>query len=115
MNTTCYLSGPMTDIPEFNVPAFAHAARVLRERDFTVINPAEAFGGDTTRAWSCYIRHDIAALLRVDEVRVLPGWEMSRGARLEVCVAQALGMPVLAWDTGEPITACVTTGVEVTP
>lgn len=36
--------------------------------------------------------------MRVDGIAVLPGWECSRGARLEVDVAHALRLPVLPVD-----------------
>lgn len=89
-----YISGPMTGLPEFNFPAFNEAARFLRGVGHTVINPAENFGGDTTLSWTDYIRKDIADILTVEGVAVLPGWEESRGARLEVSIARALGLPV---------------------
>lgn len=107
-----YLSGPMTGIADHNVPAFNRAAALLRARGHHVINPAEMAGGDLSLPWSAYIRADIGCLLRVEAVRVLPGWERSRGARLEVLVAQSIGIPVLTLD-GDPIGAVVGTTVVI--
>lgn len=97
-----YLAGPMSGIPGFNFPAFHAAADRLRGRGYEVVNPAENDGGDTSRSWSYYMRQDIGHLLTVDAVAVLPGWQQSRGASLEVTVARALELPVLDADTMEP-------------
>lgn len=90
-----YLAGPMTGIEDFNFPAFSAAAAELRALGHEVINPAENDDGDTTREWAYYMRKDLAHVLSVDAVAVLPGWQGSRGARLEVHVARALGLPIL--------------------
>lgn len=93
-----YLSGPMTGIPEFNYPAFNEAAKWLREQGHLVFNPAETFNGDTTKAWSYYMRVDIEAIMESTEIRVLPGWESSAGAMLEVLIALAIGLPIRRLD-----------------
>lgn len=87
-----YLSGPMTGLPEGNRPAFMDAAQRLRSRGFTVINPAEY--GSAEDDWYAAMRRDIRMLMDADAVVTLPGWERSRGARLEVYVASQLKMPV---------------------
>lgn len=90
-----YLSGPMTGLPDFNRPAFHAAAATLRAQGHVVINPAEVdLGPDAT--WADYMRIHLAEIARrVTQVFVLPGWESSRGAQLEVHVARALGLPVV--------------------
>ena len=90
-----YLSGPMTGLPDFNRPAFHAAAAALRAQGHVVINPAEVdLGPDAT--WVDYMRVHLAEIARrVTRVFVLPGWESSRGAQLEVHVARSLGLPVV--------------------
>jgi len=90
-----YLSGPMTGLPDFNRPAFHAAAAALRAQGYVVINPAEVdLGPDAT--WADYMRVHLAEIARrVTQVFVLPGWESSRGAQLEVHVARSLGLPVV--------------------
>ena len=58
-------------------------------------DPAEVdLGPDAT--WVDYMRVHLAEIARrVTQVFVLPGWESSRGAQLEVHVARALGLPVV--------------------
>lgn len=90
-----YLSGPMSGLPDYNRPAFDKAARMLRQEGKTVFNPAEV--GERSvimpRAW--YMRRDIEALLKSDELVVLQGWEKSAGARLEIEIAKELELPII--------------------
>ncbi len=88
-----YLSGPMSLVEDFNYPAFHAAAVQLRAEGYEVINPAELLD-DPGLNWGDFMRRDLRLLLACDEVRVLPGWERSKGASLEVYVAQELGVPV---------------------
>jgi hypothetical protein len=94
--TVLYLSGPMTGKPEFNFPAFHAAASDLRARGFTVINPAELDAADAApMEWEQYLRRDIRHLMDADRIALLPGWEYSRGAKLELHIATALGMSAM--------------------
>ncbi|GMA57230.1 uncharacterized protein DUF4406 [Alicyclobacillus sacchari] len=92
-----YLSGPMTGLPDLNRPAFFEAATKLRKYGHEVMNPAELCGVD--EAWTSAMRKDIRLLMDADCVVTLPGWEHSRGARLEVYVASQLEMPVYSIST----------------
>lgn len=91
---TVYIAGPMTGLPEFNHPEFNRVAEVLRGRGLEVINPAEFFGGDTTREHREYMREAVASLLEAEALAFLPGHENSRGATLELQIAYALGLEV---------------------
>lgn len=89
-----YIAGPMTGLPEHNLPAFAEAEQQLLAAGYKVINPG--FRGDDIPGWvwADYLRADLALLLACDGVALLPGWESSRGARLEAHVAEQLDMAV---------------------
>jgi hypothetical protein len=89
-----YVAGPMTDILDLNFPAFNSAAAALRAAGWEVLNPAE-INPDHTMAWADCMRRDLAALVTCDAIQLLPGWENSRGARLEWIVADKLGLEVL--------------------
>lgn len=90
-----YLSGPMTNMPELNFPAFNAAAARLRAEGHEVVNPAEMDAADTEpKEWHEYLRRDIAELVKCDTIALLPGWAKSKGARLELHIAAELGMEV---------------------
>jgi hypothetical protein len=91
---TIYVSGPMTGCKDLNFPAFHAAARLLRDMGHTVINPAE-INPDTTMPWEQCMRADIKALCDCDAIYLLPGWERSKGAHLELHIAHRIGMEVM--------------------
>jgi hypothetical protein len=89
--TRAYISGAMTGRPNLNFPAFHAAAARLRAQGYDVVNPAE-LNPDPNATWEQCMRVDLAALVTCDEIHMLPQWQDSRGAKLELHVATALGM-----------------------
>ena len=90
-----YLAGPMSGYPEHNYPAFREAARQLRNTGHKIVSPHEENPcTDRERPVVWYYRKDLQTLLRCDAIALLPGWEASHGAQLELYVAQALGFKV---------------------
>jgi hypothetical protein len=89
-----YVSGPMSGIAEFNHPEFNRVARALRERGYSVINPAE-INTDTTKSWHECIRADLKALCDCDAICLIDGWENSQGAHLELHMAHRIGLRVV--------------------
>lgn len=95
-----YISGPMTGIPEYNYPAFDKAETVLSEHGYDPVNPAAISRilereyetrGETPDRFD-YLRADIAELIKCDGIYMLPGWQDSKGARIEHMVALACGI-----------------------
>jgi hypothetical protein len=91
-----YISGPMSNLPGFNYPAFNRAAASLRSRGIRVENPAEN-DPPTCGTWEGWMKIAILQLLRCTSIVMLPGWENSRGARLEHELAVDLGMNITFW------------------
>lgn len=87
------LSGPMSGLPGLSFPTFHSMTASLRAVGHTVTNPAEINPEGGT--WTDCMRGDIAALMDCDTVATLPGWEHSKGARLEVLIAECLGRTVM--------------------
>lgn len=92
-----YLSGPMTGYMDLNFPAFHAAAARLRERGHDVVNPAEV-NPDAAMPWEQCMREDIKALCDCEAIVLLPGWEGSKGAHLELHIAHRLGLRVHTWE-----------------
>ena len=86
-----YISGPMTGLPDFNRPAFNAKAAELRALGHEVVNPAELpeIPGGT---WADYMKVDIKLMLDCEAIWMLPGWVNSKGACLEVHIADDLDL-----------------------
>lgn len=114
-----YIAGPMTGLPQFNFPAFDALGSRLRSRGFDVVSPAELDdpedraaalaspdghmhdGHHMNKTWGDFLARDVKLLADggIEAVIVLPGWERSRGARLETFVANRMcGLPVYTYD-----------------
>lgn len=102
----------MRGYPSFNFPAFDAAAKDLISRGWRVINPAQmdrdiGFEPDahpsaiTQEFLEGCVKRDCNALLRVDALFLLPGWEMSTGATAEKALAHWRRIPVYLYATGE--------------
>lgn len=85
-----YLSGPMTGLPDMNYPAFNAAEARLTALGYDVINPARP--GDSAWGWTEFMRRALVDLSQADGIHVLPGWRNSKGASVEVFIADALGL-----------------------
>lgn len=106
MTTKLYVAGPMSGYEGLNFPAFERAAAALRAAGYDVVSPHEvalACGCSGVLAaceagehgWADFLRADLIALLgHADGLAVLPGWEASKGANLEVDVADRLDIEV---------------------
>lgn len=88
-----YVSGPMTGLPELNFPAFNAAAFRLRALGLDVVNPAD-INPDNTMSWNACMRADIKALCDCTTLALLPGWQQSSGAHIELNLAHRLGMQI---------------------
>ncbi len=89
------------------------AKKKLESQGIEVLSPAENFNGaviDSLR--HLYMQRDIGQVLRADIVVVLPGWNKSTGAMLEVANAREFGKPVLNLDDLSEITERVVLSVE---
>lgn len=109
-----YIAGPMTGREQWNFPAFFEAEAQLLALGYDVVNPAHNDGATLEAAlasagsaekpnhtWGWYMRRDLPHVMGCDAICLLEGWRESRGALLEVHVAEALGMPVFVLRGGK--------------
>ena len=81
----------MTAFPDLDVPD--NMAARSRAAGHQVINPAEL--DLTSSECAACLRLDIIHLISCDGLATLPGWQRSKGTRLEVRIALVLGMTVV--------------------
>ena len=121
-----YLCGPMSHLPQFNIPAFDAAAKHLRAQGISIVSPAELDGPEFRKAclasvdgelpqieqggtWGELLARDVKLIAdeQIEAIVVLPGWEHSRGANLETFVGRLCGLPVLRYPEMRPIGSTV--------
>jgi hypothetical protein len=121
---TFYLAGPMSGIPQFNYPEFHRIAKELREAGYNIISPVEEDSPELqatlmaskdglvnglqhvdTKAkvegesWGDILARDVQTIFnRCDGVVVMQDWGKSRGARLEVFVANLAGRSLFVYE-----------------
>lgn len=97
---TIYLAGPMSGISDFNHPEFNAVALQMRQMGMTVLSPTDIDGGSTDKAWQFYMKLALKMMLNAEAIALLPGWEKSKGATIELRVAESLGYEVFLIDRG---------------
>lgn len=103
-----YLAGPMSGLPQFNFPAFYEATAALRLAGYDVVSPAELDDAEDAgaamastdgspesakRTWGDFLARDVKLLADtgITGIIFLPGWQKSRGAKLEAFVGVLQG------------------------
>lgn len=93
----------MSYFAENNKPVFCDSCERLRALGYDVRSPHEVdLSIDPSwtheQIWEAFMKADIALLLTCKSVVVLPHWQSSRGAQLEVHIAHGLKMPVIPYE-----------------
>lgn len=115
-----YIAGPMSYRPQFNFPLFDEVASRLRSVGRAVVSPAE-LDSDAVRhqalaspdgvpqgrimlagqTWGDFLARDVKLIAdEVTHIVLLPGWETSRGARLEAFVGLLCDKWFRLWRNG---------------
>ncbi len=91
MQIKVYLSGPVTGRDEHETKhLFGLAEKAVRNLGLEPVNPLKLCTPDMQ--WSEAMKVCIHALLDCHMITMLPGWEESDGAQLEMKIAKQLGI-----------------------
>ncbi len=98
-STTCgrvYISGPIAhyDLSE-RIFAFRKVGEKLRASGYIPVNPFNNGLSQTSTDWRQHMKADMHMLLRCQYIYFMPGWELSKGCKLEFDVATSTGIKVL--------------------
>ena len=90
---TVYISGPITDVPDYK-EKFGLIEASLKLEGYETVNPSNVNLGENA-TWEEYMRHDIKLLCDCDAVLMMKRWQRSKGARVENYIAKKLGRLVI--------------------
>lgn len=116
-----YIAGPMTGLPQFNIPAFDGAATALRAHGYEVVSPAELDNPETRKlalasqdgaagtgsangeTWGDLLARDVKLIADsgIEGIVLLYNWHLSRGARLEATVGLLCGLKFALYDPSQ--------------
>lgn len=90
-----YIAGPMTGYKNLNYDAFNTAEEILLEQGHEVRNPAKVEVPDGVKpTWEWFMKRTIPMMLECDVVVCLAGCAKSKGATMEMRIANELGIDV---------------------
>lgn len=91
-----YISGRITGITEsVSRKAFKNAQKHYESLGYEVVNPWEIDPMVDEPTWSDYMAADISELFKCDTIYMLSGWENSKGAKVELAIAQQLELTII--------------------
>jgi len=106
-----YIAGPMRGYDHFNFPAFDAARDQLHAMGHQATSPADmdreqADFDETANTLDGFCindaaRRDLEAIIAADAVVLIDGWEESKGATAEMCIAFWLGRRVFELVGGQ--------------
>lgn len=91
MESTVYISGPMSGLPEFNRPNFWKMEHALKPLGCRILSPAHH---DKEKTYQEYMKASTDMVFECDCVVMLRGYQQSKGAMAELTLATALEKPI---------------------
>ena len=106
-----YIAGKMRGLPQYNFPAFRKYTAEWRAAGWEVVSPAEMDENigftennpePTKEFLKDAIKRDVLAILECDALALIPGWEGSKGVRVEIALADFLDISIYCAKKREP-------------
>ena len=88
-----YISGAIKNDPDYRGKFATHEHKLSVHDGYEVVNPC-TLPHPEDATYEDFMREDIRAMLDCDEIGMIPGWELSAGAKLEFLVATMCGITV---------------------
>ena len=91
-----YISGKITGMETEAKYVFAAAEEKLKKEfpDSKIINPMKLDHRQHDKSWEAYMKVCIIELCQCDMIAMLPNWQDSRGAEMEMIIASNLNLHV---------------------
>jgi hypothetical protein len=92
-----YLSGAISRQANFKYYFKSYEDKLRYWGITDIFNPAETEWPENVK-WETCLKYDLKVLVDCDVLVLLPNWRKSRGVKLEVHVAKALGIQVIEFN-----------------
>ena len=94
MRQKIYLSGKISGLPICETIKNFESAENQLKGLATIVNPMR-LKHDHDKTWESYMKEDIKALLECDAIAMLPNYNDSKGALIELNLAKSLGLEII--------------------
>ena len=94
MHNTVYISGKISGMEEQELLNFNKAEHHLTSLGFNVVNPMK-LPHNHDKEWNSYMRECLVHLMDCDYIYLIKGYEDSKGALLELHIANELGLTII--------------------
>ena len=89
-----YLSGKISVLRICEAIKNFESAENQLKRYAIIVNPMR-LSHDHDKSWQSYMKEDIKALMYCDAIAMLPNYESSKGALIELNLAKSLGFEII--------------------
>lgn len=94
MKQKIYLSGKISGLPICEAIKNFESAENQLKGFANIVNPMR-LRHDHDKSWQSYMKKDIRALIDCDAIAMLPNYESSKGALIELNLAKSLGFEII--------------------